>query len=556
MNHHLLVRFVFLLCISAFALLLGGCCTTFQIPSPLDCIQAHDLTNDVAAFPELKNAPLIDIHSHTFNAHYLPLKNIAVARHYDVLWGLVWFIPDRSVEWLAQWIVDNSELADLDATPAPLAADISPQVKAAAIQFAVQNLRDQIAAGLANREAVGIRIKAASRVTERDRRRADRAVRGLFGELDPEDANFESQRRVDGDIPNWTPYRFIYFLQRNEHALRHDLTHTDFPQVDLFVHYMMDLAPAYGQEPDGKDLLHFSTQIDRVSRLDKRNDGRFISFVAFSPFRARTSHGIDFEAAWKPVQDALDRGAWGVKFYPPSGYRPAQNDIPMRNWFVPALRRQWAARYRGWSDEKLDEVMLKFFKRCEERQIPVFTHCGYGEFQAAGGYGPRHANPKYWRKVLQQCPNLRLCFGHAGGEDYWYADGKYQAWGEEVVKLCAQYPNVFCEVGASDGIVKLRNQRIFANRVLEITQKDPGFAQKILYGSDWFMPMKTEARSNYVNMYRQVFLCPQLEEHYKDFFCRNALRFLRMTEARIDADPSLSGEGKAKLKDLVTRSVK
>ena len=149
-----------------------------------------------------------------------------------------------------------------------------------------------------------------------------------------------------------------------------------------------------------------------------------------------------------------------------------------------------------------------------------------------------------------------MCFGHAGGEDFWYAKDKYQCWGDEVVKLCLEYPNVYCEFGASDAIVKPENQLKFANRILEIIQKSPGFAGKIMYGSDWFMPMRINPRSSYLEAYRQIFLTPQLKDYYKDFFCRNALIFLKMNNARIDGDPLLSPEGKAKLKELVQQAAK
>jgi hypothetical protein len=110
--------------------------------------------------------------------------------------------------------------------------------------------------------------------------------------------------------------------------------------------------------------------------------------------------------------------------------------------------------------KRLDGIMLQFFARCVERDIPVFAHCSYGEFQAAKGYGERNGNPKYWLRLFKQHPELqklRLCLGHAGGSDYWLGFGGHMGWGADVVTLCTNYPNVYCEFGAMDGILGEEN---------------------------------------------------------------------------------------------------
>jgi len=77
-----------------------------------------------------------------------------------------------------------------------------------------------------------------------------------------------------------------------------------------------------------------------------------------------------------------------------------------------------------------------------------------------------------------------------------------------------------------------------------------------MYGSDWFMPVEVSPRSDYLKAYREVFLTPQLRPYYKDFFCRNALRFLNMTDSRIESDRTLSAAAKANLRQLVDEATK
>lgn len=551
---------------SAFALgiLVGvftGCETFSHSHKPPIVIRANECTKKVDDFPDLKSFPVIDIHSHTFNARYLPIRNIALARRYDALpFGLGYLFPDDVVVFLGKLIVQHAQLSKTNSTPQE--SEEPQTMDTSSVQTATVAKRESLAAGLAAAPRVEVldedegKIKRPATI---DQKKLDRAARRLLG--DKHTAGVGVVQKKDDDIPEKAVWRFIYFLTQNERSSRRKMTEEEFSDVDLFVHHMMDLGPVYGQSADRKQFIDFNKdQVPRVRAFDRQSNGKFIHFVAFSPYRAKTAHGIDFEEAWKPVEDAIRQGAWGVKFYPPSGYRPIGNGIPRQPWFVSTLRKQWKARYEGFSDKQLDAVMLKFFQRCAEKDIPVFTHCSYAEFQAAKGYGARNANPKYWLKLLREHPdlkNLRLCLGHAGGPDYWFATGGYQRWGKDVVRLCTEYPNIYCEFGASDGIVggeNPANRVIFANRILECTTASPAFAKKIMYGSDWFMPMDINPREKYLTTYRQIFLSTELREMYKDFFCRNALRFLNMNDERIDSDSLLTTAGKAQLHKLTQRA--
>jgi hypothetical protein len=83
---------------------------------------------------------------------------------------------------------------------------------------------------------------------------------------------------------------------------------------------------------------------------------------------------------------------------------------------------------------------------------------------------------------------------------------------------------------------------------------DNRFAKKVMYGSDWFMPMAAEPRMKYLNVYREAFLTPQLRGFYKDFFCRNALDYLQMSEQRVDNDRSLSPAARDRLRSMLANA--
>ena len=91
--------------------------------------------------------------------------------------------------------------------------------------------------------------------------------------------------------------------------------------------------------------------------------------------------------------------------------------------------------------------------------------------------------------------DLRLCLGHAGGEDFWLGKGKFTDWGQRVYELCTLYPNVYCEFGIHGEIVDEKARATFVDTVVRLIEAPPrapnqiDFAKKIMYGSDWFMPM-------------------------------------------------------------------
>lgn len=310
--------------------------------------------------------------------------------------------------------------------------------------------------------------------------------------------------------------------------------------------HMIDLAPVHDQVPDGRALLDFeSQQIRRVAALRRAFPGDVEYFVAWNPYRDHWNGGKPGDSL-RIVQEAVTlHGAAGVKVYPPSGYRPAGNEIPPRprSLFSPHPGRQWDARYAAYGKDggrALDAALEQLLEWCRSRDIPVFVHSGHGEFEARKGYGRRHSDPVFWRKYLEAHPEpdgspcrLRLCFGHAGGADYWLGTGRLPEWGREVYGMCIRYPNVYCEVTADAALTRPDRKAQFAARLIELFAKSrnagPGtypFARKILYGTDWYLPDRSQP-ARVLQAAQTVFLHPDLHRHYADYFRRNALRFLK-----------------------------
>jgi predicted TIM-barrel fold metal-dependent hydrolase len=316
-----------------------------------------------------------------------------------------------------------------------------------------------------------------------------------------------------------------------------------YPQVDLFVHHMMDMALAYDDNPK----VPFAQQIEDMQKVDAAFPGKLLHFVAFDPFRRQNARPL--------VEGAVHGfGAVGLKIYPPSGYRAAEN---VSGKFPPKPSRdagavnRWKSRYAGWREQDLDDTLQGAFGwSVEMKELPLFTHCTPGGFEAERGYG-KMANPSFWAAVLAKKENagMRLCFGHGGGDAYWFSDpaddAKHKgdaAWqfGDKVVQLCLKYPNVYCDVGYFSGILNPKKARALLARVqsvIDLPSEDGGawkFGDKMMYGSDWHMIIKEPHHEKYLACWDDLMKHVKGGSWRQAFFAGNAKKFLRLNELAND----------------------
>jgi predicted TIM-barrel fold metal-dependent hydrolase len=352
----------------------------------------------------------------------------------------------------------------------------------------------------------------------------------------------------------------------------------DAPQMELIIQHMMAMNNAMNQQPgpvlaglQRPVLIETTEQAERMAQIQTKTQGKAAYFVAWDPFvskneaatnAARWRLGLKAQGtlpeALRRVEHALEsEGAMGVKFYPPMGYRPTDNGCDFGGgdrgpfdskpaWPLDrkAKRDAWAARYAGtpgWDAEALDALNDLLFEFCTSRGIPLFTHCNDGEMAASGGYG-RFAHPRAWSTVLQKHRNLRICFGHAGGNDFWFESApagnenrSNHEWGKMVLELCRCYPNAFCEIGIHSEIVDPGFAARFAVKVdgLLAAEAQAGgwpLSQKMMYGTDWPMPIH-ETTVDYLRSYLEVWeASPLLRQHKQAFFAGNAARYLRLAD--------------------------
>lgn len=517
----------------------------------------------------VSSAPVIDLHVHTFNARYLPLEGILLGKRDVSL--LATFLTDPWAKSIAAAAVAEVELSDISSPGKAEAHAVSvTQACMEAFDGDMDAVNDALsmqcvqALGRAGQQAQSeaAAIEGRSDLEEHDKAlaRIDAVERSLRDNLTDDD--WAQLRKALGLISRALNRSAVDFLValRTRDGDQETRFHRAFEgQVDLVVSHTMDLAPIYDQEEDGEVLIEFPTeQLDRMNAFQSEPDSKMLYFVAYNPFRGGGSLDI--------VKEAIEsRGAYGVKVYPPAGYRPSGNSIPNKP-FAPltgAPERQWKRRYiepasapgkqTRLTGEELDARLCALFGYCAENDIPVFTHCHTGEFEARAGYGVCMANPRWWRPILEKFPRLRVCFGHAGGEDFWFgsnrltaADGgdpqveRYSSWGRMVFELCVTYENVYCEFGALDEPLTPRGRDRFTALLSELIQHPPigatyDFASKVCYGSDWFMPSAATDRRDALASWRTIFASAPLLPFHRAFFAGNAWGYLNASMRRGDA---------------------
>lgn len=330
---------------------------------------------------------------------------------------------------------------------------------------------------------------------------------------------------------------------------------SSFPIVDIFVHHMMDIGSVYNASTN----YPIETQIDRVVELGRLMPTRLRFSIAYDPFTSTDSITA--------VQRGISEGAVAIKFYPPSGYRPACNLIPKKPGYYhgrfPFLylplsarhqqRKQWKSRYQGRTGADIDAAAMVLFRTAHEAGTPIFSHHTPQGFEAQSGtrkkpgYGMIMARPYYWRPVLDQIgPDFRLVLAHSGGGASWYSDNEWNgSFDQEAYELCTRYPNVYCDFGMSIEILTPEGRQAFLQRLLELLNNPPAVAQyqdayscslpklpdrqfnildKLVYGSDWHMMARIDNREDLLCSFGEVFSSPELRSGAEGFFGANAHR--------------------------------
>lgn len=499
---------------------------------------------------------ILDVHTHIFNVGFLPVEGVMLARgvpHWiaapvtkflerelerelpgippRVSQGVA---PDRIplMEMLERELSAGGAAARADTTRVPDAPDLIAQVVQRvpgadldALRPDLEAVEGLLTAGRASRAISDARLGAmiVADPHERERRLLDQLLREaaqaapgpVITGIAPQEMSVESLSAKG--LIEW-----LLLLLVHEARIVRAFAGAWNPAAQFIgrVHHHMDMELHYrGRAP----VYQIAQQLNRIRAVAESAELPLLPFVAFEPFRP---DGVAI------VADALQHGFAGVKFYPPNGYRPADNaDVDLDQ----QLLHDKGIRLSG---ADVDRQNLALFRECVARGTPIFTHCTSGGMEARPGITGHFSNPRHWRKALQTSglSALRLCFGHAGGQEGWMAPltaAGNSTWAEsyayEVLALCVEFPNVYCDFGYFDGFLASGEDANRLQQRLEAAVRTTNgqFARKCCYGTDWHLVSIQQHAAEYPSRFEQLIRSSRVLAPFVDAIMHeNALAFL------------------------------
>lgn len=305
--------------------------------------------------------------------------------------------------------------------------------------------------------------------------------------------------------------RWFRFMMRSEEAIYKNLLN-DYNQVDTYVFHMIDSFYFF----KGSPRFSMKAKINKMQHFINKTDKKVIGFVAHNPRRKKHMSLIKMAIEQK--------GFTGIKFYPPLGYRPIENDKSKVG--IPDVKY----------GKKVEKRVTEMFRYAVSNDIPVFTHCTPSGFEAISGKTGKNSDPKFWKTLLEkkEFSNLRLCLGHAGGTEGWFSktkEGFENSYAKTVYDLCVNYKNVYCEVGFLEDVHNPKLVPYFIERLKNMFKNDNGlykFSCKIKYGSDYHILFNHGIENGYDLEYRTIFKEDGLKEYAEKFFYKNAEKYLKI----------------------------
>ena len=221
------------------------------------------------------------------------------------------------------------------------------------------------------------------------------------------------------------------------------------------------------------------TQFAIVSMIRNVYPDRIIPFAAIDPRR---------KDALELFAEAFDKNKpykyFGLKVYPSLGYLPSH------------------------------PVNMQMLEICRDKQIPVLAHCSSGSthgsatedraegifvhydgnretdpvfksrpFRKHSSYRDFYNRPHHWDAVLEQLPELKLNLAHFGGGEAWkgYLSGEDPRWVNKIIEQAEKYPNVYTDFSYT------LYKPAYATKLKELMEERPKLAEKVLFGSDYYM---------------------------------------------------------------------
>ncbi|OEU65194.1 MAG: hypothetical protein BBJ57_05780 [Desulfobacterales bacterium PC51MH44] len=275
---------------------------------------------------------------------------------------------------------------------------------------------------------------------------------------------------------------FIYFLRIALLPSIRDVTDhlmAEIKKDDAVIALMMDITK------DGQGPELFEKQLKDTSDMVLAYPGSVFPFIAINP--RRPNHYEIMERAISSM------GFVGIKLYPSLGYDVGSPE------------------------------MRKVYRYCQEKNVPILQHCNKGGFTY--GNNAEKSNPVYWEPILRDYSQLKICFGHFGGdENLVQSPIPNNSWTRTILNLMVQYEGVYADIAYHDDSMKdeAGGTKYFNN--LKALLNDNRYKKRILFGTDFFLVRMRIREKNHWKWFEKRFTGP----HFKQITETNPLDFLGM----------------------------
>lgn len=259
-----------------------------------------------------------------------------------------------------------------------------------------------------------------------------------------------------------------------------------YPPGTIFTPLMMDMHNRATEEKRKPAEYYIREQARDIKELVDEGY-KLLPFLPIDPtFTDNSAEDLDvFDVFVRGFTGQYGITPFGIKVYPTMGYLPGHPKL------------------------------MEIYRVCEEKNIPVTTHCSRGVvhgfrkrirniegwkigrdgqlteetesrwFLSGTAYANYFNHAKNWEKVLETFPKLKLNFGHFGGELQWekLQEGENNTWVSRIFNYFnrPEFKNVYADISFTNSHPELFN--IIRDRI----ERSKVVGERTLYGLDYTM---------------------------------------------------------------------